>query len=169
MSSPGVAVKQILNHLHPTIYNGLSASTVREASVKILGFNLNRMQEIEMIQKIKPLAIFIFVLLLWFSWQSFTPAQSTNQLESRLSRIELENTMLRSRISQLESQAARLNANAGVDSSPPVTDRPTSAVSPLADDPTFKRLATLVIELKERVVAVENQVTAIAPVRSSSQ
>ena len=122
-----------------------------------------------MIQKIKPLGIFIFVLLLWFSWQSFTPAQSTTQLEPRLSRIELENTTLRSRISQLESQISRLSANAGVDFSPTVADRSTSAVSPLADDPTFKRLATLVIELKERVVAVENQVTSIAPARSSSQ
>lgn len=122
-----------------------------------------------MSKKIKALGILTFILLIWFSWQSVTPAQSTTQLESRLSRIELENTTLRSRISQLESQVSRLSSNAGVDFSPTVPDRATSAASPLADDPTFKRLATLVIELKERIVAVENQVAAIAPSRSPGQ
>lgn len=123
-----------------------------------------------MIKKIKPLGILILILLLWFSWQTVTPAQSTTQLESRISRIEFENTTLRSRISQLESQVSRLSSNAGIDFSQSVpADRSTSAASPLADDPTFKRLATLVIELKERVVAVENQVAAIAPARSPSQ
>ncbi|NJR40674.1 MAG: hypothetical protein HC781_19895 [Leptolyngbyaceae cyanobacterium CSU_1_4] len=122
-----------------------------------------------MMKKIKPLGIFIFILFLWLSWQSVTPAQSTTQLESRISRIELENTTLRSRISQLESQVSRLSSGAGVEFSPAVPDRSPAATSPLADDPTFKRLATLVIELKERVVEVENQVAAIAPSRSSSQ
>jgi hypothetical protein len=136
---------------------------------EILNLSLNRTQDMEMTQKIKLLGIVIFVLFLWFSWQSVAPAQSTTQLESRLSRIELENTALRSRIGQLESQVSRLSANAGVDFSPTAADRPVSAVSSLADDPTFKRLATLVIELKERVIAVENQVTTIAPARSSSQ
>lgn len=123
-----------------------------------------------MIKKVKPLRVLVVILLLWFSWQTITPAQSTTQLESRLSRVELENTTLRSRIGQLESQVSRLSSNAGINFSPPVPgDRSTSAASPLADDPTFKRLATLVIELKERVVAVENQVAPIAPSRSPSQ
>ncbi|MBW4515675.1 MAG: hypothetical protein KME11_10665 [Timaviella obliquedivisa GSE-PSE-MK23-08B] len=121
-----------------------------------------------MMKKIKPLGILIFILFLWFSWH-VTPAQSTTQVESRISRIELENTNLRSRISQLESQVSRLSSGAGVDFSPTVPDRLSSAASPLADDPTFKRLATLVIELKERVVAVENRVAPIAPSRSPSQ
>jgi hypothetical protein len=123
-----------------------------------------------MIKKIKLLGILTLILSLWFSWQTITPAQSTTQLESRLSRIELENTNLRSRINQLESQVARLSSNAGIGFSQPVpADRSTPTASPLADDPTFKRLATLVIELKERVVAVEKQVAAIAPSRSPSQ
>ncbi len=132
--------------------------------------NLNRAKDTLMLKKIKSLGILTLILLLWFSWQIVTPAQSTTQLESRLSRIELENATLRSRISQLESQVSRLNSNAGIDFSPSLpNDRPASAASPLADDPTFKRLATLVIELKERVVAVEKQVAAIAPSRSSGQ
>lgn len=115
-------------------------------------------------KKIKLLGILTLILLFWFSWQVVTPAQSTTQLESRISRIELENTTLRSRLSQLESQVSRLSSNAGVDYSPSApADRAPSAASPLVDDPTFKRLATLVIELKERVVAVEEQVAAIAP------
>jgi hypothetical protein len=123
-----------------------------------------------MIKKIKPLGILILILLLWCSWQTVTPAQSITQLESRLSRLEIENTTLRSRINRLESQVSRLSSNAGIDFSPPVPiDRAIPAASALADDPTFKRLATLVIELKERVVAVEEQVAAIAPSRSPSQ
>ena len=122
-----------------------------------------------MIKKIKSLGVPILILLLWCSWQIATPAQSTNQLESRLSRIELENTTLRSRVGQLESQVSRLSSNAGIDFPQPPADRSTPAASPLANDPTFKRLATLVIELKERIVAVENQVTAIAPSSSPSQ
>ncbi len=120
-----------------------------------------------MIKKIKLLGVLTLILLFWFSWQTITPAQSTTQLESRLSRVELENITLRSRIGQLESQVARLSSNAGIDFSQSVpVDRATPTASSLVDDPTFKRLATLVIELKERVVAVESQVAAIAPARS---
>lgn len=121
-----------------------------------------------LIKKVKPLVVFCLLLLLWLSWQGVTPAQSTGQLESRLSRIELENATLRSRVNQLESQVSRLSSSAGIDfsSQPAPADRAIPSISPLADDPTFKRLATLVIELKERVVAVENQVNAIAPPRS---
>jgi hypothetical protein len=61
-----------------------------------------------MLKKIKPLRILTLILLLWLSWQAIPPAQSTTHLESRLSRVELENTTLRSRISQLESQVSRL-------------------------------------------------------------
>jgi hypothetical protein len=117
-----------------------------------------------MFKTIKPLTMGVIILLLWFSWQVITPAQSTTQLESRISRIELENTTLRSQINQLEAQVARLSASAGIDFSRSApTESSSPAVSALADDPTFKRLATLVIELKERVVAVENQIAEVVP------
>lgn len=128
------------------------------------------MKDVAMVKRFRLLGILTLILLLWFSWQSVTLAQSTTQVESRLSRIELENATLRSRVNQLESQVSRLSANAGIDFSQSVPiDRSAPATSPLAEDPTFKRLATLVIELKERVVAVEDQVAAIAPSRSPHQ
>jgi cell division protein FtsB len=102
----------------------------------------------------------VLILLLWLSWQVATPAQTTTQLESRLSRIEFENTTLRAAINQLEAQVARLSSDAGIAYTPREPARSPAAPSALADDPTFKRLATLVIELKERVVAVEQQVAA---------
>ncbi|HEY9626710.1 MAG TPA: hypothetical protein V6C84_05370 [Coleofasciculaceae cyanobacterium] len=86
-------------------------------------------------------------------------AQSTSQLESRVSRLESENTTLRSQMSQLQNSVSRLSRNTGVEL-PPVTISPPATSSGLADDPVFKRLATLVIELKERVVAVEEKLSS---------
>jgi hypothetical protein len=104
---------------------------------------------------------------LWLSLQTATPGQSTSVLESQVSRIETENRNLRSRLNQLESQVSRLSINAGIEDAPPIApERSPSTISSLAEDPTFKRLATLVIELKERVVEVETAIARIAPAQS---
>jgi hypothetical protein len=103
------------------------------------------------------------VLLIFIGWQSFTPAQSLSNLESRVSNLATENTLLRSRVSQLEAQVARLSSNARVEYTPPAEGTGPLAPSALAEDPTFKRLATLVIELGERVTAVEAQVARLTP------
>jgi cell division protein FtsB len=119
----------------------------------------------KMIRKFKVLSVLIFTLMLAFFWQSYTPAQTTTQLESRLSRLEFENNTLRTSLNQLEAQVSRLSSSAGIDFAPSnsaATSRAPTAAA-LAEDPTFKRLATLVIELKERVVAVEERVGAISP------
>jgi chromosome segregation ATPase len=118
----------------------------------------------KMIKKFKVLGILTFTLLLFFTWQSRTLAQTTTQLESRLSRLEFENNSLQTSLNQLEAQVSRLSSSAGIDfslSNPDASRTPTATA--LAEDPTFKRLATLVIELKERVVAVEERVGTIAP------
>jgi hypothetical protein len=99
----------------------------------------------------------LFSAGLLLSWQAATPAQSTAQLEARLARIESENTMLRSRISRLENSITRLSRGGGTLSEAPTIDPPSSIGSGLADDPVFKRLATLVIELRERIIAVEER------------
>jgi hypothetical protein len=120
-----------------------------------------------MIKKFKALSILLCTLLLLFCWQTSSTAQTTTQLESRLSRLEFENDSLRSSLSQIQAQLSRLNPNARIDISPgsPASGR-APATSALAEDPTFKNLATLVIELKERVVVLENQIGSIAPNRS---
>jgi hypothetical protein len=122
--------------------------------------------EKEMLRRFKGLGILLCTLLLLFCWQSSSTAQTTTQLESRLSRLEFENDALRSSLSQIQAQLSRISPNARIDIAPnsPASGRAPTA-SALAEDPTFKNLATLVIELKERVVAVENRVAAIAPTR----
>jgi hypothetical protein len=105
------------------------------------------------------------VLILVLGWQQISPAQmlaqSTTQLESRVSRLESENTTLRSQVSQLQTSVARLGRSSGVELTQPIVLNSAPAIgSGLADDPVFKRLATLVIELKERVVAVEDRLSS---------
>lgn len=99
-----------------------------------------------------------------------TLAQSTGYLESRLSRVESDNFQLRSQIDRIESQLNRLTSRADF---PRVEiARPTPAPLPpratprvnrqtTSQDPMFSRLATLVIELKERVKALEAQVAQL--------
>lgn len=116
----------------------------------------------------KPIQVFgviITLVLLTLLQRSFTPVSASSALESRISRLESDNFQLRSQISRLESEVYRL---AGTRSQPErvnqpaprITSNPSSpSLSSLGDDPMFKRLATLVIELKERIVALETQVT----------
>ena len=95
-----------------------------------------------------------FVLILIFCWQLSSPAQSTSQLDTRVSRLESENTLLRSRVSRLETSQSRPGSGSTAPSIAPSAPSDLST-STLADDPVFKRLATLVIELRERIVALE--------------
>jgi len=101
----------------------------------------------------------------------FTPAHASQQVSFRLSRLETENRMLRSRLSQLETQIDRISRTSGVrmpEPSPPpaVGDLETS---PLANDPMFDRLATLVIETRQDVFALQEQVEALESQLPSSQ
>jgi predicted RNase H-like nuclease (RuvC/YqgF family) len=113
--------------------------------------------KLKMMKKFKVIGILTVTLLFLFVWQSRSSAQTTTQLESRLSRLEFENNALQTSLNQLEAQVSRLSSRAGLEFS--LNEAPAAGdASALADDPTFKRLATLVIELKERVVAVEEQI-----------
>jgi cell division protein FtsB len=97
---------------------------------------------------------------------SRTLAQSTAGLESRLSRLEADNFQMRSQISRLESQLYTLGGRS-LPPQTPSSNRPAPSVPPRANrqvsssDPMFDRLATLVIELKERVQALEAQVAEL--------
>ncbi len=118
-----------------------------------------------MFKALRLLGVAFAVMLLLLLQRSCTPASASSGLETRISRLESENLQLRAQLSRLETQLSRL---AGVESRPPArvnqpapppdlippSQRPQSL---LGDDPMFKRLATLVVELKERVVALENR------------
>ncbi len=78
-------------------------------------------------------------------------------LDSRVFRLESQNTQLRARISQLETQVSRLSRATGTPASTrPSADGPGDE-SALAEDPAFRRLATLVIELRDRIEVLESQ------------
>lgn len=85
-------------------------------------------------------------------------AQSDFNLASRVARIELDVSQLRSQLSQLAAQQNR--------PSPPrppgrSTPAPRPGDTPLAEDPTFRRLATLVIELRDRIATLEAEVAEL--------
>lgn len=105
--------------------------------------------------------IFAFVI-----FERHTLAQSTASLESRLSRLEGENWQLRSQINSLESQLSQITSQ--LTSQTPSSNRQTAPQIPprtnrqvSSSDPMFKRLATLVIELGERVKVLETQVAQL--------
>ncbi len=99
----------------------------------------------------------IIPLLIILLWQSAAPAQ-TSRLDSRVARLENENSQLRSRIGRLETQISRLGRGAGLTAPAPL---PEVRTSDLANDPMFERLATLVIETRERVSALEERLAGI--------
>lgn len=101
-----------------------------------------------------------FAFLPRLSW-----AQSTARLDSRLSRLEAENFQLRARLNRLESQISREFRQPRAQLTPPRRTETAPSVAPspgtLSDDPMFERLATLVIELKERIQTLEQQVAQL--------
>jgi phage shock protein A len=105
----------------------------------------------------------IFVLAIF---SSRTLAQSTSSLESRLSRLESENLQLRTQINTLDSQLSQLRTQLNFQT--PSSNRQTAPQVPpsinrqvSSSDPMFKRLATLVVELGERVKVLETQVAQL--------
>ncbi len=81
-----------------------------------------------------------------------TTARASTQLESRLSNLEVDVSRLRNQMDRLESQLLRGNR---LQAQPQLVfpRKPEKSISPT--DAMFDRLATLVIELKERVNKLE--------------
>ena len=119
-----------------------------------------------MFKPLRVLGVIFALVLMTLLQRSFTPVLASSALESRLSRLESDNSQVRSQVSRLEAEVYRLT---GTRSQPERVNQPAPRITPnpslaplstLGDDPMFKRLATLVIELKERIVALETQVAA---------
>ncbi|NJL22374.1 MAG: hypothetical protein HC895_18680 [Leptolyngbyaceae cyanobacterium SM1_3_5] len=81
-------------------------------------------------------------------------AQSVTQLSSQISRLEAQNTLLQSRLSRLEAAIGRVDNRPLPNVPPPSVPAGTSA---LASDPMFNRLATLAIELRDRIIVLEDR------------
>ncbi|MBD2089199.1 hypothetical protein H6F67_04940 [Microcoleus sp. FACHB-1515] len=82
-------------------------------------------------------------------------AQSTAQLSSQISRLEAQNTLLQSRVSRLEAAIGRVGNNPPLPAVPPPSAP--AGTSALASDPMFNRLATLAIELRDRIIVLEDR------------
>lgn len=100
----------------------------------------------------KFLAIVILSWLLVLPLQACSPAQAQAGLDSRVSRLETELVGIQTRLNQIES-SRRQGISVPVPAVPSGDRRGDRRI--LAADPQFDRLATLVIELKERVTALE--------------
>jgi uncharacterized protein YceH (UPF0502 family) len=88
-------------------------------------------------------------------------AQTSSQLGSRVSRLESENTTLRSRVSQLENAISRLSQGGGGGQIQIEPDPEVAPPTTQSNDPMFDRLATLVVETKQQVLALEERVAAL--------
>jgi outer membrane murein-binding lipoprotein Lpp len=118
---------------------------------------------------IKKIGIICLVLFLAFAiLPRLTLAQAPAFLESRIVRLETENFQLRSQMQRIESQLAQLSGQRLPQQ--PSSNRRTPQVHsgtnrrqllPAEREQMFDRLATLVIELKERVQTLEAQVAAL--------
>ena len=99
---------------------------------------------------------FVVILSLMFTFFFLTKSEDVNSqnlgsIKTRISRLESENSRLRNRLNRLESQVR------GVQSPlpQPSQERLYQPPNALSEDPMFDRLATLVIELKERIKVIE--------------
>lgn len=103
-------------------------------------------------KKVLTIATLIAVMLLLF--ETFSPVQAQIGLESRLLRVESE-------IIGLQSQISQLSAGRNGVSVPAPSTSVTSRRAIQSNDPQFDRLATLVIELRERIQTLEAKVAKL--------
>ncbi len=102
---------------------------------------------------LKLLAIAVLSWLLLLPLQACSPAQAQAGLDSRVSRLETDLVGIQTRLNQLE--ASRSSQGASVPTPTASSGDRRGHRQLLSADPQFDRLATLVIELKERVTALE--------------
>ncbi len=86
----------------------------------------------------------------------FAPAQAS--VETKIARLESEIFQLRSQVRQLQSQIRNLPSSS-IDRAAPPRPAPSTPSRPVtSDDPMFDRLATLVIEHKDRMDRLEARI-----------
>ncbi len=108
-------------------------------------------------------AILMSVIGLFVVYPQFNAAHASQDVSFRVSRLETENRMVQSRLNQLEAQIRQLGRTSDSrggnvpDLPPPVT----SDLSSAAEDPMFDQLATLVIETRQDMFALQERVTEL--------
>jgi cell division protein FtsB len=115
---------------------------------------------------IKKIGIICLALFLAFAILPRLTLAQSSFLESRIARLEAENFQLRSQVNRIESQVAQLTGQALPQrpspnrATPQIPSRTNRRQVPPSNQ-MFDRLATLAIELKERVQALEAQVAEL--------
>ncbi|MEG4196945.1 hypothetical protein [Microcoleus sp. Pol12A5] len=90
----------------------------------------------------------------------FTPAQSTTQLEFRITQLERQISELRGQIYSLQNQGSRVNRAP----SPSGSGRTNPRM--LSGDPMFDNLATLAIETKQDVIKIQERLSKLEASRN---
>lgn len=104
--------------------------------------------------------VWFLVSLLIFSI-CLVPAQaSTSLTDSRINQLEFQLRSLQNQVGQLQSQLPRASGESG--SRPNPVPASSSFSDPTLDE-QFDNLATLVIELSQRVLALESQAAETSP------
>lgn len=119
----------------------------------------------------KKIALLCLVFILGLAlWPGLTLAQSTGFLESRISRLETDNSQLRSQVERIESQLYRISNRSEFPrreiprpTPAPLPPRATPRVNTQrpSQDPMFERLANIAVDLNQRVKALEAQVAQL--------
>ena len=105
----------------------------------------------------KPFVWFLSALLVLSIWLGPAKA-STSLTDSRINQLEFQLRSLQNQVSQLQSQLPR----SGSSSTRPSPGAASPAFEPSLDE-QFDNLATLVIELSQRVLALESQAAETSP------
>ncbi|HLO47254.1 MAG TPA: hypothetical protein VK211_02370 [Kamptonema sp.] len=104
----------------------------------------------------KIILLCIAVILVVIALPIFTPAQGSYQLEFRITQLESQISDLRGQINRLESQAS------GIRSQPPTTPGGTRTNPRMrSGDPMFDNLATMVIEIKQDVISMQQRLSQL--------
>ena len=104
------------------------------------------------------LALFLLILL----WGGvFSNTASSQQIESRFYNLEADFNRLESRVSNIEAQLSQTGRSSSSTTTTTPSPRSGRTVSPQEREKMFDRLATLVIELKQQVNALESRVAKL--------
>ena len=111
----------------------------------------------------KKIALLCIVLVL-IAWGALIPAPASSQVESRINALEVDINGIASRLNRIEVQLNQLSSGSprGTLSAPsPPPSNSQRNRSELNREQMFDRLATLVIELKQQIIALEARVSKL--------
>ena len=119
---------------------------------------------------LKKIALLCMVLVI-IAWGALIPAPASSQVESRISALEVDINGIESRLNRIEQlnqlgSSGSLRVPLSVPSPSPSNSQRNR--SQLNREQMFDRLATLVIELKQQITALEARISKLESSRSAT-